>query len=79
MTALEFNSQFYAYMAEISVDEVLSEKLLAYMKKLVTKKKDPTEMTHEEFLKRVDEAAKGEVYELKEGETVDDLIKSLGL
>ena len=36
---------------------------------------DPTLMTKEEFLARVDEAKKGPLYEMQPGESLDDLIK----
>jgi hypothetical protein len=77
MTALEFNTQFFSYMAEISADEALSAKLIKYMKKLVAKKKDPTEMTHEEFLQRVEEAAKGETMSFDSVDDLDKYIRSL--
>ena len=35
-------------------------------------------MTKEEFFARVGEAKKGPTYELKDGETIEDLIKRIG-
>lgn len=35
-------------------------------------------MTKEEFFARVDEARKGPSYELKEGETIEDLLERVG-
>ena len=46
-----------------------------YLQNLVTKKKDPALFTKEEFYHRIDEAKKGPSYELKEGETLEDLIE----
>lgn len=44
-------------------------------KSLKKKKKDPTSFSKEEFFARIDEAKKGPSYELKEGETLEDLLK----
>ena len=49
-----------------------------YLRNLVAKKKDPTLFTKEEFFHRIDEAKKGPSYELKEGETLEDLIERVG-
>jgi hypothetical protein len=54
-------------------------RLTRYAKRLVKEQEnDPTLMTKEEFFARVEEAKKGPSYELKEGETIEDLIKRLG-
>lgn len=42
------------------------------------KKKDPTSFSKEDFYARIDEAKKGPSYELKEGETLEDLIERVG-
>ncbi len=42
------------------------------------KKDDPTFFTKEEFFARIDEAKKGPSFELKEGETIADLIERIG-
>ena len=44
-------------------------------KSLKKKKKDPTSFSKEEFFARIDEAKKGPSYELKKGETLEDLLK----
>lgn len=74
MTTAEMNVQIFRNIAEIADDEALMKRLNNYLKKLVAKKNDPTLMTKEEFLNRVDEAKKGPLYELQPGETLDDLI-----
>ena len=48
------------------------------MRKLVAEKEDPTLMTKEEFFAKIDKAKKGPSYELKEGETLADLINRVG-
>ena len=45
---------------------------------LKKKKNDPTSFTKEEFFARIDEAKKGPSYELKEGETLEDLLERVG-
>lgn len=47
-------------------------------KPLKIKKNDPTSFSKEEFFARIDEAKKGPSYELKEGETIEDLIERIG-
>ena len=74
MTTTEINVQIFRNIAEIADDEALMKRLNNYLKKLVAKKNDPTLMTKEEFLRRVDEAKNGPLYELQAGETLDDLI-----
>lgn len=74
MTTTEMNAQIFRDMAEIAEDEALMKQLAKYLKKLVAKKNDPTNMTKEEFFHRVEEAKNGPLYELQPGETLDDLI-----
>lgn len=45
---------------------------------LKKKKDDPTTFSEEEFFARIDKAKKGPSYELKEGETLEDLLKRVG-
>ena len=56
MTALQLNAELYRAMGKIADDETLMTKVLKYVKRLATKKEDPTLMTKEEFFRRVDEA-----------------------
>ena len=54
-------------------------RIAKYLRKLVKETEaDPTLMTKEEFFHRIDEAKKGATYELKEGETIEDLIERVG-
>ena len=57
MTALELNAEFYKTMGIIANDESLMSKSLKYIKKLASSKsksKDPTLMTMEEFLAKLE-------------------------
>ena len=75
MTTLDLNTQIYRYLADISTDETLLKKVADYMKKLLAQKPDHTLMTKEEFFQHIDKAKEGPLYELNEGETIEDLIK----
>ena len=82
MTSSEINVQIFRDMAEIADDEKLMKQLAKYLKKLVAKKNDPTEMTKEEFYKHIEEAesqyAKGEYTTLLPGESLSDMLKRCG-
>ena len=52
----ELNVQIWRDLAEIADNEPLMKQLAKYLKKLVAKKHDETQMTKEEFFARVDEA-----------------------
>lgn len=78
MTAMELNAQIWRDMAEIADNEMLMKQLAKYLKKLVTKKEDPTLMTKEEFFARVDEAKKGPSYRMLPGEDLTTFLRRLG-
>ena len=55
MTAIELNAQIWRDMAAIADSEPLMKQLAKYLKKLVAKKEaDPTLMTNEEFLAKLE-------------------------
>lgn len=79
MTAIQLNAEMLRNMSIIAEDENLLKHAAKYLRKLVAEKRtDPTLMTKEEFFARIDEAKKGPTYELREGETLEDLIKRVG-
>ena len=78
MTSIQLNAELLRNLSIIAEDEKLMKRAAKYMRKLVSEKEDPTLFTKEEFFQRVDEAKKGPTYELKEGETVEDLFKHIG-
>jgi len=63
-------------------DEAVMQKIIAYVKKLVKKKKDPTEMTKEEFYAKIEQSEKeldeGKGIKMLPGETLSDLIRRVG-
>ncbi len=58
-----------------SLKRILSALEGVSIAKSLKKKHDPTSFSKEDFFARIDEAKKGSSYELKEGETIEDLLK----
>ena len=75
MTATQMNAEMLRNMSIIAEDENLLKRATKYLRKLVAEKEDPTKVSREDFFRRIDEAKKGPSYELKEGETLEDLIE----
>ncbi len=83
MTAFELNAELYRAMSEIADDTTLMSKVLKYVKKLAASKKpDPTLMTEEEFLAKIERGEKeydeGKCTRLLPGETVTDMLRRCG-
>lgn len=82
MTAVQLNTmntELWQGIEAIADNESLMRRLTKFVNKLVKEKEsDPTLMSKEEFFARIDEAKKGTSYELKEGETIEDLIRRIG-
>ena len=78
MTALQLNAELYRAMGKIADDETLMKKVLKYVKRLATKKEDPTLMTKEEFFRRVDEAKKGPTYKMLPNEDLTTFLRRVG-
>ena len=82
MNALQLNAEFFTLMGQVADDETLMQKIIDYVKELVKKKKDPTEMNKEEFFAKIERAEK----ELDEGkgiamlpnENLADFLKRVG-
>ena len=82
MTATQtgaLNAEILRNLGTLAESETMLKRVAKYLRKLVKESEaDPTLMTKEEFFARVDEAKKGPTYELKDGETIEDLIKRIG-
>jgi hypothetical protein len=79
MTAIQMNVEMLRNMSIIAEDEDLLKRAAKYLRKLVAEKQaDPTQFSKEEFFARIDEAKKGPTFELREDETLEDLIKRVG-
>ncbi len=77
MTAIQMNAEILRNMSIIAEDERLMNRVAKYLRKLVAEKQDPTIFTKEDFFARIDKAKEGPSYELKEGESITDLIERL--
>jgi hypothetical protein len=77
MTAIQMNAEILRNMSIIAEDERLMNRVAKYLRKLVAEKQDPTLFTKEDFFARIDKAKEGPSYELKEGESITDLIERL--
>ena len=75
---VQFVNELVDLINEVLKDEKLLKRAAKYLRKLVAEKEDETLFTKEEFFRRVDEAKKGPTYELKDGETIEDLIERIG-
>jgi len=82
MTALQLNAEFFTLMGQVADDEAIMQKIVNYLKTLVKKKKDPTEMTEEEFFSMIEKAEKdlddGKGIVMLPNENLEDLIKRVG-
>ena len=77
-----FKGELFRQLSIIAEDEVLSAKLMKYIKKLTATKKDPTEMTKEEFFAKLNEAereiAEGKGIRMLPEESLDDFLIRVG-
>ena len=79
MTAIQINAELLRNISIIAEDENLLKRAAKYLRKLgAEKQKDPTEFSKDEFFARIDQAKKGPTFELREDETLEDLIKRVG-
>ena len=79
MTATQLNAEILRNMSIIAEDENLLKRAAKYLRKLVNERQcDPTEFSKEEFFARIDNAKNGPTFELREDETLEDLINRVG-
>ena len=83
MTAIQMNAQILRNMSIIAEDEHLLKRAAKYLRKLVAEKQaDPTLLTKEDFLARVDEARdqirRSEGVEMLPDESLDEFLKRVG-
>jgi len=70
------SAEIWQNINNISANEPLMMRLARYVRKLVKEQNDAL-FTKEEYLKRIKEAENGPSYELKEGETLEDLLERI--
>lgn len=67
MTSIDLNAQIWRDMGALADSEPMMKRVAKYLRKLVAEKQaDPTEMTREEFYRRVEKAEK----EIAEGKGI---------
>jgi hypothetical protein len=77
MTAVQMNAEILRNMSIIAEDERLMNRVAKYLRKLVAEKEDPTLLTKEEFLARIDKAKEGPAMEFTSVEELDKYIRAL--
>lgn len=77
MTAVQMNAEILRNMSIIAEDERLMNRVAKYLRKLVAEKEDPTLLTKEEFLARIDKAKEGSAMEFTSVEELDKYIRAL--
>lgn len=77
MTAVQMNAEILRNMSIIAEDERLMNRVAKYLRKLVAEKEDPTLLTKEEFLARIDKAKEGPAIEFTSVEELDKYIRAL--
>ena len=77
MTTLQLNADFFRQLSIIAEDEILSTRLMKYIKKLTSAKVDPTLMTKEDFFSRVEEAKKGPTYSMLSDEDLTTFLRRI--
>lgn len=84
MTAMELNAELQRVMSIVNEDEALKEKVLKYIKKLLSKKEEKDEylMTEEEYFAKIDRARQqvreGKVTTWLPGETIEEMLRRKG-
>ena len=77
MTAVQMNAEILRNMSIIAEDERLMNRVAKYLRKLVAEKEDPTLLTKEEFLARIDKAKEGPAMKFTSVEELDKYIRAL--
>ena len=83
MKAGELTAELLRELSVIEEDEALMKKALNYIKKLTAKKTNPTLMSKEELLAKLErgeeEYRQGKCVRLQEGESLSDMLRRSGL
>lgn len=73
------NAELLRNMSIIAEDEGLLSRAAKYLRKLVKEKQQAqSQMTKEQFLERIDQANKGELYEMLPNENLTDFLRRQG-
>ena len=84
MTAVQIanlNAEIQRNLGALSEDETMLNRVAKYLRKLVTEKEDPTLMSKEEFVQKIErskkEALEGKVHSIKSKEQLSQFLNSL--
>ena len=79
MTITQVDADIFRNLGIIAEDENMLGKVAKYLRRVVKQMTyDPTCMTKEEFIARIEEAEKGPRYKMLQNETLDEMLKRLG-
>lgn len=84
MTAVQLanlNAEIQRNLGALSEDETMLNRVAKYLRKLVKEKEDPTLMSKEEFVQKIErskkEALEGKVHSIKSKEQLSQFLNSL--
>jgi hypothetical protein len=81
MTTMQLNAEMLRNMSIIAEDESLLKRAAKYLRKLVAEKKDPTEISKEEFFASIEkgeeEYRQGKTHHIDSVEALHDFLNSL--
>ena len=81
MTAIQLRAEITREIDQYADDDNSLAQILDFVKKITTKKPDPTALTKEQFFAKLDhsrrQAQRGEVYSKREDETFDQFFTRL--
>lgn len=84
MTAVQIanlNAEIQRNLGTLSEDETMLNRVAKYLRKLVKEKEDPTLMSKEEFVQKIErskkEALEGKVHSIKSKEQLSQFLNSL--
>ena len=84
MTAVQIanlNAEIQRNLGALSEDETMLNRVAKYLRRLVKEKKDPTLMSKEEFVQKIErskkEALEGKVHSIKSKEQLSQFLNSL--
>ena len=81
MTAIQLRAEITREIDQYADDDNILAQILDFVKKLTTKKPDPTALTKEQFFAKLDhsrrQAQRGEVYSKRDDETFDQFFTRL--
>ena len=78
MSTAQLTSEILQQVSLITDDENKLKRALRSLKRIVTPKPDPTEMTYEQFVQRIREAEKGPVTEMLPDEDLTTFLRRQG-